>query len=87
MCRLVRDWNWRQEIDAREGTKITEKERIVVWEIDVGGNPTNPVHVYAGIVPVHKNHVDAEATFIPKNRVDIGTVRVHAGMLTGVWIP
>ena len=60
---------------------------MVVWEIDVGGNPTNPVHVHTGIIPVHKNLANAEATLIPKNRVDVGTVRVHVGMLSGVRIP
>ena len=72
---------------------------MVVWEVSVGGNPANPAYVYAGIVPIHKNHVDAEATFILKNHVDAGivlilencvdvkTVHVLAGILTGFWIP
>ena len=72
---------------------------MVVWEISVGGNPTNPAHVHAGIVPVHKNHIDTKATLIPenhvdagtvlilKNQVDIKTVHVRAGMLTKVRIP
>ena len=72
---------------------------MVVWEIGVGGNPTNPAHVHAGIVPVHKNHIDTEATLIPENHVDAGTVlilknqvdikivHVRAGMLTKVRIP
>ena len=51
---------------------------MVVWEIGVGGNPTNPAHVHAGIVPVHKNHIDTEATLIPENHVDAGTALIHA---------
>ena len=47
---------------------------MVVWEVNVGGNPTNPVHVHAEIVPVHKNHADTEATLIPENHVDTGTI-------------
>ena len=58
-----------------------------MWEVNVGGNPTNPVHVHAGIVPVHKNHADTEATLIPENHVDDRTVHVRAGMLIGVQIP
>ena len=58
-----------------------------MWEINVGGNPTNPVHVHVGIIPIHKNHANAEATLIPENRVDIGTVHVRVGMLIGVRIP
>ena len=70
-----------------------------MWEIGVGGNPTNLAYVYAGIVPVHKNHADVEATLILENhvdpgtvlilenRVDVGTVHVCAGMLTEVRIP
>ena len=72
---------------------------MIVWEIDVGGNPTNPVHVHVGIILIHKNHANAEATLIPENhvdvgivlipenRIDIGIVHVRAGMLTGVRIP
>ena len=65
------------------------------------GNPVNPAHVHAEIVPVHKNHVDTgtililenhsetEVTLIPENHVDVetGTVHVHSSMLTGVRIP
>ena len=77
------------------------------------GNLVNPTFVHAGIIPVHKNHADAEFTHIPENHVDAGTIlileshndaevtlipenhvnvgtvhiHVHAGMLTGVWIP
>ena len=45
-----------------------------MWEVNVGGNPTNPVHVHAEIVPVHKNHADIEATLILENHVDTGTI-------------
>ena len=58
-----------------------------MWEIDVGGNPTNPAHVHAGIIPVHKNHVDAGIVLILENRVDVETIYVHAGILIGVQIP
>ena len=64
------------------------------------GNPVNPAHVHAEIVPVHKNHVDTgtililenhsetEVTLIPENHVDVETetVHVHSSMLTGVRI-
>ena len=72
---------------------------MVVWEIGVGGNPTNPAHIHAWIVHVHKNHADIEVTLIPENhvdagtvlifenRVDVKTVHVRAGMLIGVRIP
>ena len=72
---------------------------MVVWEIDVGKDPTILVPGHAGIVPVHKNHTDAGATPIPENhidagivlilgsRVDVGTDHVHAGILTEVQIP
>ena len=85
----------RQEIGAREWTEITKKEGMVVWGIDVEGNPVKPTHVHSGIVPVHENHVDAgivlilenhvdaEVTLILENHVDVRTVHVRAGMLTG----
>ena len=72
---------------------------MVVWEIGVGEDLTNPAHVHVGIVPVHKNHADAEVNFIPENhvnvgtvlifenRVNVGTIHVHASMLTEVQIP
>ena len=68
---------------------------MVVWGIDVEGNPVDPAHVHTRIVPVHKNHVDAgtflilenhvgaEVTLILENHVDVRTVHVRAGMLTG----
>ena len=64
-----------------------------------GGNPTNPVYIYAKIIPVHKNHADVKATLILKNHinagtililensVDVGTVHIRASMLTEVRIP
>ena len=64
-----------------------------------GGNSTNPAYVHVGIVPVHKNHADAEVTLIPenhvdagivlilKNRIDVGIIQVRAGIRTGVQIP
>ena len=69
---------------------------MVVWGIDVEGNPVDPAHVHTRIVPVHKNHVDigivlilenhvdAGVTLIPENHVDVKTVHVRASMLTGV---
>ena len=47
---------------------------MVVWDIDVVGNPNNLVPVYVGIVLVHKNHADIEASLIPKNHVNVETV-------------
>ena len=72
-----------------------------MWEIVVGGGgkPTNPAHIHAGIVHVHKNHADTEITLIPKNhvdartvlilenQVDVKTVHVRTSMLIGVRIP
>ena len=60
-----------------------------MWGIGVKGDPVNMDHVHTEIVPIHKNHDDAEVTLIPENHVNVGTVHihVHAGMLTGVWIP
>ena len=69
---------------------------MVVGEIGVGGNPTNPAGVDVGNIPVHKNrtnaevafilenHVDARTVHILENCVDVGTVHVRTGMLTGV---
>ena len=74
-------------VGAKGETKITEKEGMVVWEISVGGNPTNLAHGHAEIVPVHKNHVDPGTILILENRVNIGTIHVHPSMLTEVWIP
>ena len=59
-------WNLRQEIDAREETEIIEKGGMVVWEIGVGEDPTNLAHVHVGIVPIHKNHADAEVNLFPR---------------------
>ena len=44
-------------------------------------------HTNAGIVLILESHGNAEVTLIPENHVDVGTVRVHSGMLTGVRIP
>ena len=78
---------------------MTKKGGMVVWEIDVGRNPTSPAPVHVRIVPIHKNHVDTRTIHTPKNKVDagtvpilesrinIGTVHVHADMPIGVRIP
>ena len=78
---------------------MTEKGGMVVWEIDVGRDPTSLVPVHVRIITVHKNHVDVGTVPIPKNyigvgtvpilesRVDVGIVHVHADMPTEVWIP
>ena len=57
-----------------------------MWEINVGRDPTSLVPAYAGIVPVHKNHIDARAIPILENHVNAGTVpilesRVDAGIV------
>ena len=78
---------------------MTEEGGMVVWEINVGRDPTSPVPTYAGIIPVHKNHIDARAIPILENHVDTGTipilesrvdtrtVHIHVDMPIGVWIP
>ena len=53
---------------------MTEKGRMVVWEIDVGRDPTNLVPEHARIIPVHKNHVDTGAIPTPENHVNAGTI-------------
>ena len=92
-------WNWKREVDAREGTKITEKWGMVVWGINMEADPVNLAHIHAEIVPIHENHVDArtiliwanhvdaKVTHIPENLVDNRIIHVHASMLTGVQIP
>ena len=79
-------------VGTREGTKIGG---LVMREIDVGWDSISPVPVHAGIVPIHKNHVDVEIVPIPEShvdtgtipilesRVDTGTVHVHVDMSTG----
>ena len=59
-----------------------------MWKIDVGGgDPTNPIPVHAGIVPIHKNHADTGIVLILENCINVETVHVRASMLTEVWIP
>ena len=52
-----------------------------------GGDPTNPIPVHAGIVPIHKNHADTGIVLILENCINVETVHVRASMLTEVWIP
>ena len=78
---------------------MIEKKGKIVWGIDVGGDPASLVLVHVGIVPIHKNHADVGATPIPENhigagtvlilgsRIEVGSVHIHVGMLTGVQIP
>ena len=66
---------------------MTEKEGILVWEIDVGRDPVSPVPVHAGIVPFPENHVEAGIVPILESRIDAGIVHVHADMLTKVPTP
>ena len=66
---------------------MTKKGRMVVWEIDVGRDPTSLVPVHAGIIPFHKNHVDEGTVPILESRVDVRTIHDHADMPTKVRIP
>ena len=77
----------KQEVGAREGTEITEKGGTIVWEIEVGRDPTSPVPVNPGTVPFPENHVDAGIAPILESRINAGTVHVHANMPTEVRIP
>ena len=64
---------------------------MVVREIGGWGGeewyPISLVPANAGIVPIHKNHVDAGTVPILESCVDAGTIHVHVDMLTGVRIP
>ena len=55
-----------------------------MWEIDVGRDLTSPVPVHVRIIPVHKNHIDAETIPILESLVNVGTNHVHAGILIEV---
>ena len=66
---------------------MTSKGGMVVWEIDVGRNPTSPVTVNTGIVHFPKNHVDVGTVPSLESRVNAGTIHVRADMLTEVRIP
>ena len=102
MRRLVRDL----ELEARDRSQRRDQDNRDRRDGSVGnrcwgggGNPTNPAHIHARIVHVHKNHADTEITLIPKNhvdartililenRVDVKTVHVRTGMLIEVRIP
>ena len=66
---------------------MTEKGGMVVWEINVGRDPTSPVPAYTGIIPVHKNHIDARAILILENHVDAGTVHIPENHVDTGTIP
>ena len=66
---------------------MTEKGGMVVWEIDVGRDPTSLVPVHVRIITVHKNHVDVGTVLFLESHVDVGTIHVHVDMSTGVQIP
>ena len=73
---------------TREWTEMTEKEELIVGEIDMGQGSISPVpvdaeivpipesHVDAGTVPIPENHVDARTVPIPENHIDVGTVPI-----------
>ena len=71
-------------VGTREGTKIGG---LVVREIDVGWDSISPVPVHAGIVPIHKNHVDVGTTPVHKNHVDAGTVPIPENHVVVATIP
>ena len=66
---------------------MTEEGGMVVWEINVGRDPTSPVPAYAGIIPVHKNHIDARAIPILENHVDAGTIHIPENHVDTGTIP
>ena len=66
---------------------MTEKGGTVMWEIEVGRDPTSPILVHAEIVPFPENHVDARTVPILKSCVDARTVHVQVDMPTEVRIP
>ena len=77
----------RQEVGAREGTKITEKGGMVAWKIEVRRDPVGLVPVNVGIVTFPENHADAGTASILESRINAGLVHVQADMLTKVQIP
>ena len=70
------DWweisNWRQEIGANNGIKITEKEEMIMWGTVMMGNPTNPAHAKDRIVP--ENHADVGLGLTTEDHIDAETV-------------
>ena len=66
---------------------MIEKGGMVVWEINVGRDPTSLVPAYAGIVPVHKNHIDARAIPILENHVNARTVHIPENHIDTGTIP
>ena len=63
---------------------MTEKGELIVGEIDMGQGPISLVPFDAEPIHIHGSPVDIRIAPIPKSRVDIGTIHVHASMLTGV---
>ena len=70
------DWweilNWRQEIGANDGIKLTKKEDMIMWGTVMVGNPTNPTHAKDRTVP--ENHADVGLGLTPEDHIDIETV-------------
>ena len=66
---------------------MTEKGRIVVKEINVVKDPTSPVPIHAGIVPIHKNHVDVGTALVHKNHVNAGTVPILENHVNAGTVP
>ena len=66
---------------------MTEKGGMVVREIDVGRDLTSSVPIHAGIIPIHKNHVDVGTTPVHKNHVDAGTVPIPENHVVVATIP
>ena len=86
LCRLVRDL----ELEARGRRQRRDRNDREMRDgsegIDVGRDPTSPVPIHAGIVPIPENHVVVATIPILKSRVDVETIHIHADMLTGVRI-
>ena len=87
LCRLVRDL----ELEARGRRQRRDRNDREMRDgsegIDVGRDPTSPVPIHAGIVPIHKNHVDVGTTPVHKNHVDAGTVPIPENHVVIATIP
>ena len=66
---------------------MTKKGGMVVRKTDVGRDPTSPVPVHAGIIPIHKNHANVGTTPVHKNHVDAGTVPIPENHVNAETIP
>ena len=66
---------------------MTKKGGMVVREINVGRDPTSLVPIHAGIVTIHKNHVDVGTAPIHKNHVDTRIVPILENHVNAGTVP